>query len=102
MAKEYAKSFYNSKRWVDCRYGYVQSVGGLCERCLTNDRYKPGKIVHHKEYITPSNINDTYITLSWSNLEYLCQDCHNREHHGGDYTIRDDIEFDGEGNVVER
>lgn len=54
---------------------------GLCERCLKNGDLVPAKIVHHKIYLTPQNINDPRITLDYSNLEALCQDCHNREHH---------------------
>lgn len=37
-------------------------------------------ICHHKTYLTPGNINDPDIALSWTNLEALCQDCHNKEH----------------------
>ena len=32
-------------------------------------------------YLTEQNVNDPYIALSWDNLEALCQDCHNKEHH---------------------
>ena len=92
--KEYAKEFYQSKVWRKCRAGYFQYKHGLCERC-----YAPGKIVHHKEYITPDNIHDPHITLNWDNLELLCQDCHNREHHGSGIT-REDVVFDEDGNLV--
>lgn len=102
IAKPYAESFYKSKAWQDCRRGYIDTVNGLCERCLERDRYVPGKVVHHKEYITPQNINNPYVTLSWDNLEYLCQDCHNREHHAGEYVVREDVEFDEEGNLIGR
>lgn len=100
MAKEFAKAFYRSKAWKDCRKGYISSVDGLCERCLTNGNYKPGKILHHKKYLTPENINDPYVTLNWSNLEYVCQDCHNLEHHGKYLAIREDVTFDAEGNLI--
>ena len=75
MAKEYSKSFYKSKEWIKCRNSYITFVHGLCECCG-----KPGKIVHHKKKITPMNINDPDITLNYDNLEYLCLDCHNKEH----------------------
>lgn len=48
----------------------------LCERCG-----EPAKIVHHKIWLTPKNIHEQSITLCWDNLEALCQDCHNKEHH---------------------
>lgn len=104
MAKEYAKSFYKSKAWEDCREAYISHIGGLCERCLkrTPKRYVPGKIVHHIIYITPENINDPNITLAWDNLEYLCQDCHNIEHHGTETEVREDVMFDAEGNLIPR
>lgn len=75
MAKEYAKSFYNSSAWKKCKDSYIKSVYGLCERCG-----KPGYIVHHKKHLTPDNIHDADIALNHDNLEYLCLDCHNIEH----------------------
>ena len=42
--------------------------------------YTPGKIVHHKIWLTPDNIHDTSITLNWDNLMLVCQDCHAKEH----------------------
>ena len=78
--KPYAKHFYKSKAWKDCRDGYTRSVGGLCEDCLAKGIYTPGKVVHHKNHITPENITDPRITLNWSNLKLVCQDCHAKEH----------------------
>lgn len=79
MAKEFAKSFYNSKRWKQCRDAYIayrQSVdGGLCESC----HEVPGYIVHHKVELTPENINDPDIALGFNNLKYDCHICHQKE-----------------------
>lgn len=80
IMKDYARAFYKSKEWQKCRAGYIKSVGGLCERCLKRGLIVPGYIVHHICYLTPENIQDTSITLNWDNLEYLCHDCHNKEH----------------------
>lgn len=80
MAKEYAKAFYNSQAWENCRAGYIKYVGGLCERCLAKGLYNPGVIVHHKIHLTPDNITNPEIALSYNNLELLCMDCHNKEH----------------------
>lgn len=77
--KEYARAFYNSEAWKTCRNEYAKTVGRLCERCLKRGIVKAGKIVHHKIWLTPQNINDPSITLNWDNLELLCQDCHNKE-----------------------
>ena len=99
MAKDFAAGFYKSKAWIGCRDGYIKSVNGLCERCLAKGQVVPGKIVHHKIYITPQNINDPDITLNWDNLELHCQDCHNQEHHAGEAT-GEGLMFDGNGELV--
>ena len=80
VMKEYAKEFYKSKRWQKCREAYLRSVGGLCERCAKQGIIKAAVIVHHKIYITPSNINNPEVALNFDNLEALCRDCHNQEH----------------------
>lgn len=97
MAKEFAKAFYKSKAWLDCREGFIKSVYGLCSRC---DR--PGYIVHHKELLTPQNISDPNVTLNWDKLEYLCQDCHNKEHMSNhDKVIREGLTFNECGEIVQ-
>ncbi len=96
VAKEWAKSFYKSKAWQDCREAYFVFRHGLCERCG-----RPGLIVHHRIYLTPQNINDPNITLSFENLELLCSSCHNNEHHSTDVTA-EGLCFDSEGNLVRR
>lgn len=90
--KEYAQSFYKSKRWQSTRLAYLKSVGGLCERCMKKGLYRPAVIVHHKVYITPENINTPEITLNWGNLEAVCRECHEDEHRKQDrrYTINED------------
>ena len=80
MAKEFAKKFYGSIAWEQCREGYKRYKGGLCERCLAKGLIVPGKIVHHKCYLTPDNINDPNVSLNWGNLELLCKQCHEAEH----------------------
>lgn len=94
--KDYAKKFYLSKEWKKCRDAYFKYRFGLCERCGEN-----GDIVHHKCYITPQNINDPEVTLNWSNLEVLCQKCHNREHFEKYSWTREGLIFDENGDLVE-
>ena len=74
------KAFYHSAAWKKCRSEYIASVGGLCERCLERGVVRPGRVVHHKRYITPDRIQDPEVLLDRRNLEYLCQQCHNEEH----------------------
>lgn len=101
MAKEFAKKLYASAAWRKCREGYIGSVNGLCERCLAKGKITAGKICHHKVWLTPDNINDPSITLNWELLEYLCQDCHNNEHHGSHEGVtRDDVMFNECGELV--
>ena len=53
MALDYAKSFYNSKKWKDLRLYVCQSRHYTCEECGDY-----GDQVHHVIEITPDNIND--------------------------------------------
>lgn len=78
--KEFAKGFYKSKAWQRTRASYISSVFGLCEDCLRKGIYKPGEIVHHIIPLTPDNISDASIALSWDNLRLVCRDCHGEEH----------------------
>lgn len=96
--KEFAKRFYKSKAWQSTRLAYLKSVGGLCERCLKKGLYVPAEIVHHKIYIDEQTINDPSVTLSWSNLEAVCRNCHEDEHYTGTKRYKVD-EF---GRVITR
>lgn len=75
MSKAFARAFYNSTAWKECREAYKHKAAYLCERCGA-----AGVIVHHKNYITPENITDPSILLNFDNLELLCRACHDKEH----------------------
>ena len=96
MARDFAKTFYNSKAWRQCRDAYYTSKHGLCERCSG-----AGKIVHHVVWLTPDNINDPNISLNFEHLELLCQTCHNQEHHEKISPLRDGLMFDADGNLIQ-
>jgi len=100
MAQEWAKGFYNSKQWKRCRRLFKQAKNSLCERCLKKGIYKPGDEVHHKIWLTPENINDPEITLSFNNLELLCASCHSKEHNEKYSPLREDVKFDKNGDLV--
>ena len=74
--QQWAEHFYNSKAWKRCRAGFIAQRlnidGGRCEVCNRAQGY----IVHHRIHLTPTNINDPSIALDWSNLQYVCKDCH--------------------------
>ena len=91
--KAWAKEFYTSRSWIDTRAAYMLSQQWICERCG-----EPAKICHHKTWLTQKNISNPYISLNWNNLEALCQDCHNKEHHRRDKANR--YKFDEHGNIL--
>lgn len=95
MARDFARNFYSSKRWQKCRDAFMESEHYICERCG-----RPAVIAHHRKYITPENIDDPNVTLSWDNLECLCNNCHEQEHHGKLPVISNGLKFDRHGNVV--
>lgn len=91
--KAWAKSFYLSAAWEKTRAAYLMSQDYICERCG-----QPAKIVHHKRWLNRENINDISVTLCWDNLEALCQDCHNKEHHKQERHKR--YQFDENGGIL--
>ncbi|MGL4521585.1 MAG: HNH endonuclease [Bacilli bacterium] len=91
------KKFYKTTKWRKCRDSYFKSVAGLCERCD-----EPGLIVHHKIYLTDDNYQDATIALNHSNLELLCQTCHNKEHFEKNSAIRFGYMFDSSGQLVKK
>ena len=70
---------------------------GVCERCFSMGRMTSAKLVHHKEHLTPQNVDDPHIALSYENMQRLCQDCHAFVHSG---QTESRVTFDEKGNVV--
>lgn len=95
----WAEPFYNSRAWRECSSAFLLSKNYLCERCSTPENPVAAKIAHHKIYLTQDNINDPCVALCWDNLEALCQDCHNKEHHAAPRTAR--YFFDADGKIFE-
>lgn len=100
--KEWAKWFYKSKAWLKCRAAYIAERiridGGLCEEC----HERLGYIVHHKEPLTPDNINNPDITLNHANLKYDCKYCHDREEAHAFVKNESKYMFDEEGQIIPR
>ena len=104
------KDFYNSKAWKSVRKSVWLKQNLLCNRCykpvyvdgiskwIPKEQRRTG-IVHHKEYLNNNNITDDSITLSEDNLEGLCKDCHEKEHHQ-DISTRKEYKFDEDGNLI--
>lgn len=77
MARDFAKSFYNSKEWQQTRDYIMKRDNYLCVKCG-----RPAVEVHHKKHLSPDNINDVNVTMNPDNLISLCKDCHFEEHKG--------------------
>lgn len=104
------KDFYKSKAWKDVRKTVWLKQNLLCSRCkkpvfvegisdyLPKEQRRTG-IVHHKEYLNDSNVNDINIALNPDNLEGLCLACHNQEHFSSEST-RNGYKFDENGNLI--
>lgn len=106
MSKENRNSFYNSKKWRDCRNAYFNSKYGICELCG-----KPGEEVHHKVFLNSENIHDYNIAFNWDNLQLLCRGCHNAIHEKAydmyraknrtNAGVKNGLCFDEDGNIIE-
>lgn len=96
MARDFAAKFYASRAWEQTRLAFLQSKHFLCERCQG-----PATTVHHRVYLTPSNIADPEIALGWQNLEAICPGCHHIEHYGGE-VVRDDVCFNSNGELIKK
>ena len=94
MALEYAKPFYNSKKWKDLRLMVCQTRHWTCDEC---GEY--GDQVHHIIEITPDNIDDPNVTLNENNLQLLCEECHNSKRREVK-DIEDGLKFDENGDLI--
>ena len=70
-ARDFAKEFYASTAWKNCREIYKKKKCYLCEIC--NDIATE---VHHIDPITPDNVDNPEVTLNENNLMCLCHQCH--------------------------
>lgn len=95
--QEWAAWLYNSTAWKKCREAYRRSVFGICEKCGG-----AGEIVHHIIPLTPENIRDCEVTMSFGNLRLLCRDCHAAAHGNNDNKLvgGGEIRFNEFGDVV--
>lgn len=92
--------FYKTHAWRQCKNAYLKHARGLCERCLERGIITPAEIVHHKTYITPSNLNDPNITLNWDNLMAVCRKCHGEIHGESNRRAKQRYLVDEFGRVV--
>ena len=62
------------------------------------ERVSRNQVIWGGNYFVPMLKQAHNIALSWNNLEALCQDCHNKEHHRSKRKKR--YSFDENGNVI--
>ncbi len=72
---------------------------GMCERCFDRGRLVPAEIVHHIQHLSPENIGDPEVSLSFGNLMRVCRDCH-AELHYPDQSYTPRVSFDENGRVI--
>lgn len=108
VARSFSRAFYHSKAWVSARDAYMRTPvrvpgrgtcpPGMCERCFSMGRLRPAEIVHHKVFLTPENVGDPSVTLSFDNLMRVCRDCHAEIHYPGESEPR--VAFGPDGRVM--
>lgn len=71
-----------SHEWQQLRHRKLESVRGLCERCLSQKLYVPATEIHHIVPVeTATTIEDMrQLCFGWNNLQAVCHDCHQQEH----------------------
>lgn len=77
--------FYKSKEWKALRLKALKRDNNECQACKRLGKYKRAQCVHHlKEVkVVPT------LSLTLSNLECLCNACHNKEHDRHEAVMRD-------------
>ncbi len=102
MAQDWARSFYASKSWEQCRDSFIstrESIdGGICQDC----RDALGVIAHHWPVaLTAANINDPFVALNPDNLRWVCKACHDKyPGHGVAKRTPLLVTFDSDGDVL--
>ena len=89
------QAFYHSRKWRQLSKLFLQSQNYICQRCG-----QPAEIAHHREYLTPANVNNPAVALNPDNLEALCMACHNAEHFGNGNAIAAGLHFDSNGEIT--
>jgi len=70
------RKFYKSKEWLRKRREILRRDNNECQKCKRSGRYSKAKTVHHKKHLK----DRPDLALTDSNLESLCDPCHNEEH----------------------
>ncbi len=86
MALDPIHAFYCRKDYLSLAQACKVKSGGVCARC--GEIFELGELrPHHIIELTLDNIDDINITLNPQNIEVLCEDCHNAQHHRFGHTV---------------
>lgn len=79
------QSFYASSKWRNLRLNLIlersKENGVICEKCGKSIINQLDIHAHHKKELTIDNYKDSNISLNPDNIELICHDCHDKEHH---------------------
>ena len=88
------QELYQSRRWRKLR-DYMVQQHPLCEKCLQEGKITPTQDVHHRLSPFQKGITEEEKdrrAFDEKNLMCLCRDCHIKEHHKGELTIKEKLE----------
>lgn len=68
--------FYKSREWKALRLEALKRDNYECQACKRKGKYKKAQCVHHLKEVKIVPL----LALTLSNLESLCNACHNKEH----------------------
>lgn len=106
------EEFYHSKAWKQVKKNVWLKQHLVCNRChkpvyvdgisdwIPKEKRRTG-IVHHKIYLNDINVYDDSIALDENNLEGICKECHEEEHHQ-DIAKRKEYIFNEDGELVKK
>ena len=101
MAKDFSRHIYHTTEWDRARRDAWARDHGLCQECLKRGRITTAEIVHHKEELTPLNVDDPSIAYGADNLVCVCRECHARLHGYTNPCTREGLAFDAHGNLIQ-
>lgn len=90
------QSFYASEKWINFRQMMINKKISdekkiVCEYCGNEIKKMEEITLHHKEELTPENVNDVTISLNPENIMLVHNDCHNKIHHRFGYKPSHDV-----------
>ena len=93
MQPQTLDTFYRCKEWENLlrvlKLERVNEAGELiCEHCGKPITRAYDAIGHHKEELTPENVNDANVSLNPANIAFVHHKCHNLIHNKLGYKVR--------------